>query len=58
MDDIKRTSVRLPEDMRQRVQKVAEREMRSVHSTLVWLIARGLDAVEDEQAQRQKARAR
>jgi len=42
----KRTSLRLPDDMRERVERLAVRDRRSVHAELLWLIEKGLQQEE------------
>jgi predicted DNA-binding protein len=45
-DNEHRTSIRLPDELHQRVQDLADRDRRSVHAELLWLIERGADAEE------------
>jgi len=45
----KRTSIRLPDELHERVRQVAERDRRSVHAELLWLIERGLEEADQDQ---------
>jgi predicted transcriptional regulator len=43
-----RTTLRLPDDLRDRVRRLAERDRRSVHAELLWLIERAAEDQEQE----------
>ncbi len=47
-----RTTIRLPEGLHNRVRRLADRQRRSVHAELLWLIERGLEAEEKTQEER------
>ena len=43
-----RTTIRLPDDLHGKVRELAERERRSVHAELLWLIERGILCEEED----------
>jgi predicted transcriptional regulator len=45
MDDI-RTTIKLPDDLHERVKQLAERERRTFNGQIVWLVEHALDAEE------------
>jgi CopG antitoxin of type II toxin-antitoxin system len=45
MDDI-RTTVKMPDDIHERVSQLAERERRNFSGQVVWLIERALEAID------------
>lgn len=49
MTNIKRFTLRLPEELLARVRASAERDRRSIHGQLLWLIERGLDEADLDQ---------
>jgi predicted transcriptional regulator len=48
-----RTTIRLPADLHERLRRAAERDRRTVHAEMLYLIERGLD--QDERQPRRKA---
>lgn len=45
-------NVRMPADLHERVKRQAGRDMRSLNLEILWLLQRGLDAIErDQQAE-------
>jgi len=48
MDDI-RTTVKMPDDVHERVTQLAERERRNFSGQVVWLVERALEAIDRDQ---------
>jgi hypothetical protein len=48
--EIKRFTLRLPEELLARVRAAAERDHRSIHGQFLWLIERGLDQGQHDQS--------
>jgi predicted transcriptional regulator len=44
-----RTTIKLPPDLYERIRQLAERERRSMHSCMLWLLDRGLAVVDQDQ---------
>lgn len=47
-------NVRMPADLHERVKRQAGRDMRSLNLEVLWLLERGLEAVQDGDRQSQK----
>lgn len=45
--DIRRMTIRIPSDLFEQLSAAAQKEQRSVHGQILWMLQRGLDEAQD-----------